>query len=104
MTTNQQIDWSDVKSTAKEMAGNWQEFESFAWSRGVDLEDAGHWLIYYTSHRDSGLLAQSNEHEINHRLQLFSEGDDPDVVFESHSHWAVGYLDGFSVRVFKSDK
>ncbi|MEI7684839.1 MAG: hypothetical protein WCL32_07405 [Planctomycetota bacterium] len=27
------------------------------------------------------------------------EGDDPDIVAESHSHWAVGYLDGFSIRV-----
>jgi hypothetical protein len=24
-------------------------------------------------------------------------------VFESHSHWAVGHVDGFSVRVFKPD-
>jgi hypothetical protein len=31
----------------------------------------------------------------------FSEADDPDVVFESHSHWAVGHVDGFSIRVFR---
>lgn len=34
-------------------------------------------------------------------VKPFSEGDDPDVVFESHSHWAVGHIDGFSIRVFK---
>lgn len=28
-------------------------------------------------------------------------GDDPDVVEESHSHWAVGHIDGFSMRVFR---
>jgi hypothetical protein len=36
-------------------------------------------------------------------LQPFSEGPDPDVFFERHSHWAVGYLDGFSIRVFRPD-
>jgi hypothetical protein len=25
------------------------------------------------------------------------------VVFESHSHWAVGHVDGFSIRVFDGD-
>src|SRR5207249_1782032 len=34
-------------------------------------------------------------------LKPFSEGENPDVVFESHSHWAVGHVDGFSIRVFK---
>jgi hypothetical protein len=24
-------------------------------------------------------------------------------VFETHSHWAVGHVDGFSVRVYKAD-
>ena len=30
-----------------------------------------------------------------------TDGDDPDVVFESHSYWAVGHVDCFSVMVFK---
>jgi hypothetical protein len=30
-------------------------------------------------------------------------GDDPDVVAESHAHWAVGYLDGFPIRVYGKD-
>ena len=60
-------------------------------------------MIWYTSHRDAGLLAQSNEQAINKRLEPFTEGDDPDLVFESHSHWAVGHVDGFSLRVFKPD-
>ena len=35
-------------------------------------------------------------------MEPFTEGDDPDVVFESHSHWAVGHVDGMSLRVVKS--
>ena len=42
-------------------------------------------------------------HLINERLQPFSEGPDPDVFFERHSHWAVGHLDGFSIRVLRPD-
>jgi hypothetical protein len=33
----------------------------------------------------------------------FTEGDDPFVVMESHHHWAVGHVDGFSIRVFDSN-
>jgi hypothetical protein len=32
-------------------------------------------------------------------LMSFSESENPDVVFESHAHWAVGHVDGFSIRV-----
>lgn len=93
-------DWSDVESAARRLAGNWRDFGFFAWRRGYDLEDADAWTIYYTGHRDSGLLARSNHAEIATLLAPFTAGDDPDVVFESHSHWAVGHIDGFSVRVF----
>jgi hypothetical protein len=34
------IDWSDVEDAAKQLAGNWREFDSFAWHRSYDLEDA----------------------------------------------------------------
>lgn len=97
------IDWTDVEDAAKQLAGNWQDFECFAWSRGYDLEDADQWAIWYTSSRDAGLLEQSNEAAINKQLEPFTHGHDPDLVFESHSHWAVGHVDGFSVRVFGKD-
>ena len=60
-------------------------------------------MLWYSSSRDAGLLEQSNEKVFNERLRPFSEGDDPDLVFERHSHWAVGYLDGFSIRVRRPD-
>ena len=103
MATQQTIDWSDVKDAAEKLAGNWREFDSFAWHRSYDLEDADSWMIWYTSSRDAGLLEQSNEKAINERLEPFALGDDPDLVFESHSHWAVGHIDGFSIRVHKAD-
>jgi hypothetical protein len=101
--TKQSIDWNDVESAAEQLAGNWREFNCFVWYRAHDLDDADRWLIFYTSHRDSGLLGQSNHGEIARRLQPFTEGDDPDVVSESHTHWAVGHIDGFSIRVYQPD-
>lgn len=103
MTTKQAIDWSDVQSAAEQLAGNWREFDCFVWWRARDLDDADQWMVWYTSSRDSGLLEQSNAEAIRVRLRPFTEGDDPDVVPESHSHWAVGYLDGYSIRVLRPD-
>ena len=103
MTTTTRIDWTDVEQAASLLAGNWRQFDSFAWHRSYDLDDADRWCVWYTSSRDAGLLERSNESAINERLRLFSEGDDPDLMFERHSHWAVGHLDGFSIRVYRQD-
>lgn len=97
------IDWTDVEAAAKQLAGNWRHFDSFAWHRSCDLADADQWAIFYTSGRDAGLLAKSNHAEIVKLLAPFTEEDDPDLVFESHSHWVVGHVDGFSVRVHGKD-
>lgn len=94
----------DIEEAAKKTAGNWQDFHCFVWFRDRELSDADQWAIIYTHNRDSGLLDQSNAAVIERELAPFAEGDDPDLVFESHSHWAVGHLDGFSVRVFKEGK
>jgi hypothetical protein len=91
----------ELEDAAKEAAGNWQRFTCFVWFRDRELDDADTWAIIYTHNRDSGLLDQSNAEVIRKALEPFTDTDDPDVVFESHSHWAVGHIDGFSVRVFR---
>lgn len=91
----------DLKDAAKQAAGNWQRFDSFAWFRRNELKRPDDWSILYTHNRDSGLIDQSNAAVINKAMLPFTEGDDPDAVMESHSHWACGHVDGFSVRVFK---
>jgi hypothetical protein len=92
-----------LEEAAQKAAGNWQRFNSFAWFRDREVEYADKWAIIYTHNRDSGLLDQSNAKVIAKAMTPFTKGDDPDVVFESHSHWAVGHVDGFSVRVFDGD-
>lgn len=92
----------NLKEAANKAAGNWCRFESFAWFRADELENPEDWAIIYTHNRDSGLLDQSNAAAIEKTMEKFTEGDNPDVVFESHNHWAVGHVDGFSVRVFKN--
>lgn len=89
----------DIEDAAHKAAGNWRHFDSFVWFRQRELEDADQWAILYTHHRDSGLIDQSNAAVIEKALEPFTEGDDPQVVMESHHHWAVGHVDGFSVRV-----
>jgi hypothetical protein len=101
--TRTKIDWNDVAVAARQMAGNWRRFDDFIWSRGYRLPDADQWMLYYTSHRDAGLLAQSNHKLTTERLAPFSTGDDPDLVFERHGHFAFGYVDGLSLRVYHAD-
>ena len=91
----------DLDEAAKAAAGNWKNFDSFVWFRADELDDAETGAVIYTHHRDSGLLDQSNASVMSKALGPFTEGDDPDVVFESHHHWAVGHIAGFSVRVYR---
>lgn len=91
-----------IEEAAKQSAGNWRDFKCFVWWREREMEDADQWMIHYTHHRDSGVLDQSNAEQIRQALDQFTEGVVPDVVQESHNHWAVGHIDGFSLRVFRS--
>jgi hypothetical protein len=93
-----------LEDAAREAAGNWRSWTCFVWDRLREIDDPETWSIVYTHNRDSGLLAQSNAAAIAEALRPLSETEDPDVVFESHSHWAVGHVDGFSIRVFRDDQ
>jgi hypothetical protein len=91
----------ELKVAAKQAAGNWQDFSCFVWFRQRELKRPQDWAIIYHSNRDSTLLDQSNAAVIEKALQPFTEGNDADVILESHSHWAVGHVDGASIRVFR---
>jgi hypothetical protein len=91
-----------LEDAAKLAVGNWRNFECFVWHRQIELADPDDWAVMYTHHRDSGLLDQSNASVIEKALEPFTVGHDPDVVFEIHFHWAVGHIDGFSVRVYRN--
>ena len=102
--TTMQLAELTVMDAAKIAAGNWRRFDCFVWFREEELKRPNDWAIIYTKNRESGLLDESNSSVIRKQMQLFAEGDDPDVVFESHSHWVVGHVDGFSIRVFKRSR
>lgn len=91
----------ELKDAAKQAAGNWQRFKCFIWFRDQELKRPEDWSVIYTHHRDSGLLDQSNASVIRKALLPFTTGNDPEVFFESHNHWVVSNLSGFSVRVRK---
>ncbi len=90
-----------LEEAAQQSAGNWRTWECFVWWRDEDLESPEDWMIHYTHHRDSGLLDQSNALQIRKSILPFLDGDDPDVVMESHSHFLVGHINGFSLRVYR---
>ena len=90
-----------LEEAASQAAGNWKRYSCFCWDRLREIDDPDDWAIIYTHHRDSGLLDQSNAAAMADALRSFSESENPDVVFESHSHWAVGHVDGFSMRVYR---
>lgn len=92
----------ELEQAATEAAGNWQDFNCFCWFRKDELEDADNWAVIYTHHRDSGLLDQSNAAVIAKAMQPFVDADDSDVGAEQHSHWACGWIDGYSIRVFRN--
>ena len=79
----------DIEEAAKKAAGNWKDFNCFVWFRDREVHDADRWAILYTHHRDSGLLDLSNAAVIEKSLRPFGDGDDPDLVFESHHHWPL---------------
>ncbi len=93
-----------IEEAAKQSATNWRTFECFVWWRADELERPDEWMIHYTHHRDSGLLDQSNAEQIWQAIESFTGGNEPEVVEESHSHWAVGHIEGFSLRVFRHSK
>jgi hypothetical protein len=94
MSTTRYLEWDDVELAAQELAGNHEKFDSFVWWEHP--EDAHNWCVVYSHHRDSGLLDQSNAAAIEKALEAF----DGDVVAQRHSHWAVGWMEGYVIRVF----
>jgi hypothetical protein len=92
----------DLETAAKEARGNWQKFDSFGWhDRPADAEE---WAIVYTHNRDSDLLDQSNADAIEKALAPYMEGEEEsaDVRPEHHGHWACGWVDGYSIRVYRN--
>ena len=61
------------------------------------------WCIVYTSSRDSDLADESNHAFIEKALEPFCEyiadGSDCDSV--RHGHWAVGWVEGYAIRIRK---
>lgn len=92
----------DYESLAKQAAGNWQHFDSFAWHEQPD--DAENFCIVYTENRDSGPLDQSNAATIAKELGSWLAEEDEtkiDIYGEHHSHWACGWVDGYAIRVYR---
>ncbi len=88
---------SDITVAAREIAGNWKQFQSFGWSSKPEYHPEDYAILYLTT-RDSGLTSVSNAHAVLTALE-----DIDNWHKESHSHWAYGHIDGIVVRCVTSD-
>lgn len=80
--------------------GNWKSFDSFVWFGRP--EDGDEFALVYTRNRDtSDPLDLSNARVIDAALAEFI--DSGDVIPESHSHWACGWVEGYAIRVYRAD-
>lgn len=91
-------EYRTVKDMAKDLAGNWKKFTCFGWHEKP--ADCDRRAIVYTHNRDSGLLDKSNASVIEKALAPFTKGEYPSVRREVHSHWACGWVEGYSIRVY----
>jgi hypothetical protein len=90
-----------VEDYAKDLEGNWQKFQSFGWSSEDRPDDSDKWCIVYTHNRDSGTVERSNAQVIAETMAPFLgwHKDGADAQAEHHGHWAVGWVDGYAIRV-----
>ena len=93
------LDEKFLTGFALDFAGNWREASNFSWHYAYE-DDAAQWGIYYTVTRDSSLLEESNGAAIDKLLQPFIDSDSPNIMSESHNHWACGWIDGYAIKVY----
>ena len=95
----------DVNEAAKQLAGNWKKFESFAWDTRHNLNHPEQFAIVYLSNRDSDALDRANHEAVVKALRQYIalEGSYRCCWEESHNHWAVGHVDGIVIRCVNAD-
>lgn len=98
-STRKNADYGYAEALAEKLVGNWQNFKDFSWSGAPD-ENSENWTVVYTENRDSDLMEKANAKAIDAIMSKFPEDQ---VKPERHSHWAVGYVDGYSIRVYEED-
>jgi len=83
-----------IEEYADRMIGSWKQ-DNFSWFDQPD--DAERRCIIYTYNRDSTLREVSNAKFIEKKLSPFAE--DGSVTYEHAIHWAVGWVEGYSLLV-----
>jgi hypothetical protein len=89
------IDHTDYEAAAREYANNHAQFDSFAWF--AEPEDGENWALVYTSNRDADTITRANAEAIEAALSKYIGRT---VRAETHNHWAVGYVEGYAIRVY----
>jgi len=91
-----------IEEAARDAVGNWKKEENFCWFD--QPEDADNFMLWFFRTRDSGIADCSNAEAIEQEFEKFLEVDDPDCFREHSRHWAVGWVEGLSIRVYRDGK
>ena len=89
----------DVEEAAKAIVQNWKKQSNFVLFD--EPKDSENYAIVYTHSRDSSLLEESNAAVIEKKMTPYLEAEDPDIETFESSHWAVGWLRGYMIRVYR---
>lgn len=81
--------------------GNWLTFDSFSWYGRPDEVTPTHWTLQYTTSRDADILTESNAAYIDKKMAPYIESGD--VIPQRINHWAVGWLEGYAIKVYADD-
>jgi len=88
-----------AQDIAEQAAGNWKKFNHFGW--GSRPDDADQWCIVYVCSRISLERERSKHERVRKALDVPKyEGQWRE---ERHRHWAVGYVQGFAVKVYDEE-
>lgn len=90
-----------MSEAAEDLAGNWQNWDSFVWFGEKDCELSENVFIWNQSSRISGLTERVNREVISQRLLPHVKSGD--VWYESHSCSMRGNVNAILVRVYDRD-
>src|SRR3990167_7937361 len=90
----------EIEKEAEKAANNHEAFTNFMW--GAAPPDREHWAIYHTENRQSDILTKANAQIIAQRLKPWIESGD--IREEHFTDWFCGWIDGYSIRVYRQDK
>lgn len=89
-----------VAQAARECVNNHARDHFWWYDRPPDPEN---WTVVMLASRDSEPKERERLRAVKAVMERHLSGDDPDAAFMHCTHWAVGWVEGYAVRVYRGD-